>query len=108
MGSEVTLGAFLRLVYCQGSDYLRYSRAGGVTPVKDLSQVKSQLQAEIYLLSAKLHAIEVFGSQEAAEVWLAESNPALNGDIPSQILTSSVGLERVIDVLNAIRYGVFI
>ena len=50
----------------------------------------------------------MFGSQEAAEVWLIESNPALNGDIPSQILTSSVDLERVIDVLNAIRYGVFI
>ena len=80
----------------------------GVAPVKDLNVIKSELQAEIYLLSAKLHAIEVFGSQEAAEVWLVESNPALDGNTPSQVLTSSVGLERVIDVLNAIRYGVFI
>lgn len=80
----------------------------GVAPVQDVSLIKSQLRAEIYLLSAKLHAIEVFGSQKAAEIWLGESNPALDGDSPSQVLTSSVGLERVIDVLNAIRYGVFI
>lgn len=80
----------------------------GVMPAKDLSVIKSRLQAEIYLLSAKLHAVEVFGSQESAETWLVESNPALNGDTPSQLLTSSVGLERVIDLLNAIRYGVFL
>jgi uncharacterized protein (DUF2384 family) len=70
----------------------------GVTPAKDLSVIKSQLQAEIYLLSAKLYAVDVFGSQEAAEIWLVESNPALNGDTPSQVLNSSIGLERVIDL----------
>lgn len=87
----------------------------GVTPAEDLIALKSQIEAEIadyqtqiYLRRAKLHAVEIFGSQEAAENWLKETNPALNGNSPSQILNSSSGLERVTDLLNAIRHGVFL
>ena len=99
---------FVILIYRDGRQLLEVLPMSAVTQVNDISQIKSEIQAEIYFLSAKLHAVEVFGSREAAEIWLAESNPALNGDTPSHSLTSAEGLERVIDVLNAIRYGVFV
>jgi uncharacterized protein (DUF2384 family) len=87
----------------------------GVKPTENLTAIKSQLESEIadfqtqiYLRRAKLQAIEIFGNQEAAETWLRESNPALNGNSPSQVLNNLSGFERVIDLLNAIRHGVFL
>ena len=80
----------------------------------DISGIKSQLeteiskyQAEIYLRQAKIHALDVFGNSDTVESWLEEKNPALDGATPAELLDSPAGLERVIDLVNAIRHGVY-
>jgi putative toxin-antitoxin system antitoxin component (TIGR02293 family) len=84
------------------------------TLIPDASTLKSQLeteiakyQAEIYLRQAKIHALDVFGNRDTVEDWLAAKNPALDGMAPLELLDSAAGLERVIDLVNAIRHGVF-
>jgi uncharacterized protein (DUF2384 family) len=74
--------------------------------------IKSQLeivkyQSEIYLLQAKIHALDVFGNSDTVQNWLIEKNPALDGAAPADLLDSAIGLERVIDLMNAIRHGVY-
>jgi uncharacterized protein (DUF2384 family) len=84
------------------------------TLAPDVSQIKSQLeteiskyQAEIYLRQAKIHALDVFGDNDTVQNWLIEKNPALDDIAPAELLDSATGLERVIDLVNAIRHGVF-
>jgi putative toxin-antitoxin system antitoxin component (TIGR02293 family) len=84
------------------------------TLTADISAIKSQLeteivkyQAEIYLRQAKIHALDVFGNSDTVESWLQEKNPALDGVTPADLLNSAAGLERVIDLMNAIRHGVY-
>ncbi len=81
----------------------------------DISIIKSQLeteivkyQSEIYLRQAKIHALDVFGNSDTVQNWLEEKNPALNGSTPAELLGSLEGLEQVIDLVNAIRYGVYL
>jgi uncharacterized protein (DUF2384 family) len=85
------------------------------TLTADISIIKSQLeteivkyQSEIYLRQAKIHALDVSGNSDTVENWLDEKNPALNGATPAELLNSPAGLERVIDLVNAIRYGVYL
>ncbi|PSB42417.1 hypothetical protein C7B77_26740 [Chamaesiphon polymorphus CCALA 037] len=84
------------------------------TLAADISVIKSQLeteiakyQSEIYLRQAKIHALDVFGNSDTVQNWLQEQNPALDGATPADLLNSAAGLERVIDLVNAIRHGVF-
>jgi putative toxin-antitoxin system antitoxin component (TIGR02293 family) len=84
------------------------------TLTPDVSLIKSQLeteiskyQAEIYLRQAKIHALDVFGDNNTVQNWLIEKNPALDDIAPVELLDSAAGLERVIDLVNAIRHGVF-
>jgi uncharacterized protein (DUF2384 family) len=84
------------------------------TITADISAIKSQLeteiskyQAEIYLRQAKIHALDVFGNSDTVDNWLTEKNPALDGFSSAELLTSAAGLERIIDLVNAIRYGVY-
>jgi putative toxin-antitoxin system antitoxin component (TIGR02293 family) len=84
------------------------------TLTADISTVKSQLeteiakyQSEIYLRQAKIHALDIFGNSNTVQNWLQEKNPALEGNAPVDLLDSAAGLERVIDLVNAIRHGVF-
>jgi putative toxin-antitoxin system antitoxin component (TIGR02293 family) len=84
------------------------------TLTADISAIKSQLeteivkyQSEIYLRQAKIHALDVFGNSDTVENWLQEKNPALDGVTPVELLNSAAGLERVIDLVNAIRHGVY-
>jgi uncharacterized protein (DUF2384 family) len=84
------------------------------TLTADISAIKFQLeteivkyQSEIYLRQAKIHALDVFGNSNTIENWLQEKNPALDGFTPAELLTSAAGLERVIDLVNAIRHGVY-
>ncbi|WP_310414774.1 MbcA/ParS/Xre antitoxin family protein [Chamaesiphon sp. OTE_8_metabat_110] len=84
------------------------------TITADISAIKSQLeteiskyQAEIYLRQAKIHALDVFGDSDTVESWLIEKNPALDGIAPAALLDSAAGLEQVIDLVNAIRHGVY-
>ncbi len=84
------------------------------TLTTDISIIKSQLeteiikyQSEIYLRQAKIHALDVFGNSDTVQNWLEEKNPALDGCTPYELLDSPTGLERVIDLVNAIRHGVY-
>jgi uncharacterized protein (DUF2384 family) len=84
------------------------------TLTADISIIKSQLeteivkyQSEIYLRQAKIHALDVFGNSDTVENRLEEKNPALDGFTPVDLLDSHAGLERVIDLINAIRHGVY-
>ncbi len=81
----------------------------------DISIIKSQLeteivkyQSEIYLRQAKIHALDVFGDSDTVENWLEEKNPSLEGATPAELLNSPDGLERVIDLVNAITHGVYL
>jgi uncharacterized protein (DUF2384 family) len=84
------------------------------TLTPDISSIKSQLeteiskyQAEIYIRQAKIQALDIFGNSDVVDRWLTEKNPALDGISPDRILNSAAGLERVIDLINAIKHGVF-
>lgn len=84
------------------------------TLTPDISTIKSQLateiakyQSEIYLRQAKIYALDVFDNSDTVENWLRAKNPALDGMTPVELLDSATGLERVIDLVNAIRHGVF-
>jgi signal transduction protein with GAF and PtsI domain len=80
------------------------------TLTADISAIKSQLeteivkyQSEIYLHQAKIHALDVFSNSDTVENWLQQKNPALDNVAPVELLTSAVGLERVIDLVNRTR-----
>ena len=80
------------------------------TLTADISAIKSQLetesikcQSEIYLRQAKIHALDVFGNSDTVQNWLQEKNPALDGFTPAELLDSTAGLERVIELLNRTR-----
>jgi uncharacterized protein (DUF2384 family) len=84
------------------------------TLTPDINSIKSQLeieiskyQDEIYIRQAKIQALDIFGNSNAVDRWLTEKNPALDGISPDRILNSAAGLERVIDLINAIKHGVF-
>ncbi len=84
------------------------------TLTADISTIKSQLeteiakyQSEIYLRQAKIHALDVFGNNDTVQNCLTEKNPALEGVTPAELLNSAIGLDRVIDLVNAIRHGVY-
>ncbi|WP_310425742.1 MbcA/ParS/Xre antitoxin family protein [Chamaesiphon sp. VAR_48_metabat_135_sub] len=84
------------------------------TLTADISIIKSQLeteivkyQSEIYLRQAKIHALDVFENSDTVQNWLEEKNSSLNGATPAELLNSLAGLERVIDLVNAIRHGVY-
>jgi uncharacterized protein (DUF2384 family) len=84
------------------------------TLAADISIIKSQLeteivkyQSEIYLRQAKIHVLDVFGNSDTVQNWLEEKNPALDGFTPVDLLNSAAGLERVINLVNAIRHGVY-
>jgi uncharacterized protein (DUF2384 family) len=84
------------------------------TLTPDINPIESQLeteiskyQAEIYLRQAKIHALDVFGNSDTVQNWLTDKKPALDNIAPAELLDSAAGLERVIDLVNAIRHGVF-
>ena len=51
-------------------------------------------------------ATDVLGSRAAARDWLTRANPALDGEAPLAMLDTSLGWERVKDVLGRIEHGV--
>ncbi len=52
-------------------------------------------------------AMDVFGSQEAAERWLTESAPGLDGQRPLDLLASPPGVGIVEDHLERLAHGVY-
>lgn len=58
-------------------------------------------------IKAYQKAIEIFGSEEKSEKWLNTSNTALGGITPVQAMSSTSGVESVMDILGRIEYGVY-
>lgn len=57
------------------------------------------------LARLKSYAGDVFDSREDAENWLNESNPALRGEFPIDLMLTDEGARRVETVLRRIDYG---
>ena len=53
-------------------------------------------------------ATSVFGSQEAAELWLTKPARALEGKRPTELLTTQTGTQLVEDLLQQMDYGVYV
>lgn len=52
-------------------------------------------------------ALEVWGSEEAADAWLDSEVPALGGGCPRKLLDTSEGRQWVFQVLRKLEYGDF-
>ena len=52
-------------------------------------------------------AVEVFGSNEEAELWLRRPALGLNGERPIDLLRSPEGKRLVQDFLDRLEYGVY-
>jgi putative toxin-antitoxin system antitoxin component (TIGR02293 family) len=52
-------------------------------------------------------ATSAFGSQAAAEQWLAQPAIGLDGRRPIDVLATPAGVELVEDLLGRIKYGVY-
>ncbi|MBM0105801.1 DUF2384 domain-containing protein [Steroidobacter sp. S1-65] len=50
-------------------------------------------------------AVQVFNSKEKARDWLKKQNPALQGEVPLELLATDAGAELVTDELTRIDYG---
>ena len=53
----------------------------------------------------KAYAADVFDSEDDAEIWLHEPNPALDAEVPIDLLVTDDGARRVEIVLCRIDYG---
>ena len=53
----------------------------------------------------KAYAANVFDSEDGAEIWLHEQNPALGAEAPIDLLVTDDGARRVEIVLRRIDYG---
>lgn len=62
----------------------------------------------VYRLARILaHALEVFGDDKDAQLWLKESKQALGGRTPLEMLASEPGAEQVDLMLSRIEHGIF-
>lgn len=57
-----------------------------------------------HLMELLILAQEVFGSSEAAKVWMNKPHPCFE-DLPPSQAVSTYGAKRVMEVLTAIKYG---
>jgi putative toxin-antitoxin system antitoxin component (TIGR02293 family) len=65
--------------------------------------------SKTWLLAETLaKAIEVFGSQEAAERWMSEAAMALDGARPIDLLRTVQGAELVTELLGRLEHGVYV
>ena len=74
---------------------------------KDNSNIRVEISPAAQAIVA--HALETFGSEVKAWMWLERSNALLGGSAPIQILqTDPTNYELVEDELTRIDYGVFV
>jgi uncharacterized protein (DUF2384 family) len=52
-----------------------------------------------------MRAVEIFGSVEAAAVWLSNAQPGLKGQIPLEVQETEAGRRWILGVLMLIDYG---
>ncbi len=67
----------------------------------------NSLRSEVLLKIVKLYkkGIEVFGSIEAFRVWLNKPAYGLDNMIPSRLMTTSSGIDLIIDEVIRIEFG---
>ncbi len=61
----------------------------------------------VRLASVAARAVEVLGSAEKASRWLQRPNRSLGGQVPLELLDTSVGTRQVEEVLGRIEDGVY-
>lgn len=77
---------------------------------KRKSRVLSPSEAEKSLRVARVFALatEVLGSEERSREWLNDEIPALGGKRPLDLLDTDLGAAQVTNVLQAIKWGVYV
>ena len=77
---------------------------------KRKSRVLSPSEAEKSLRVARVFAMatEVLGSEDKARRWLNDDIPALSGKRPLDLLDTDVGAAQVTNLLQAIKWGVYV
>lgn len=53
-------------------------------------------------------AVEVFGDESAAKLWLKEPKSALEGKAPIQVINTELGVQQVELMLGRIEHGIFL
>jgi putative toxin-antitoxin system antitoxin component (TIGR02293 family) len=53
------------------------------------------------------HAVTVFGDEHKASHWLSTPLPLLENRAPSELLTSTEGIQRVEEILTRIEHNIF-
>lgn len=68
-----------------------------------------QQKREEFARHLEIHALahRVFGNPRKADAWLSRPNPALDGQVPSELLTDDLGAAVVRDTLQQIDHGIF-
>ena len=77
---------------------------------KRKSRVLSPSEAEKSLRVARVFAMatEVLGSEDKARRWLNDEIPALSGKRPLDLLDTDLGAAQVTNLLQAIKWGVYV
>ena len=77
---------------------------------KRKSRVLSPSEAEKSLRVARVFALatEVLGSEQRGREWLNDEIPALGGKRPLDLLDTDLGAAQVTNVLQAIKWGVYV
>jgi putative toxin-antitoxin system antitoxin component (TIGR02293 family) len=78
---------------------LHRRRAGRLTPVES--------ERVMRLVRVAARAEHVLGDRAAALDWLQSPNRALAGDRPIALLDTDLGVQRVVEVLGRIEFGVY-
>ena len=53
-------------------------------------------------------AVEVFGDESEAKLWLKEPKSALEGKAPIQLINTDLGVQQVELMLGRIEHGIFV
>ncbi len=72
---------------------------------KKLPTLQSELLLKLYALYDK--GIEIFGSKEAFNKWLQKPAFGLYNQVPDSLLSTSTGINLLMDELTRIEYGEF-
>ena len=77
---------------------------------KRKSRVLSPSEAEKSLRVARVFALatEVLGSEQRSREWLNDEIPALSGKRPLDLLDTDLGAAQVTNLLQAIKWGVYV
>lgn len=75
---------------------------------KDSDKFSSFISDQILQLAdVYIKGEEVFGTREQVSIWLTKPNKALGYKKPTELLSSSYGVQMVHDVLGRIEHGVY-